>query len=65
MTLERAEELIVRVRLNHQPPILVDSEEVKLFPLPPNEQLNLTLYPVARLAYAKPRPSLQRKLTRC
>ena len=32
---------------------------------PPNEQLNLTLYPVARLACAKPRPSLQRKLTRC
>ena len=36
-----------------------------VFQLPPNEQLNLTLYPGTRLAYAKPRPSLQRKLTRC
>ena len=36
-----------------------------MIPLPPNEQLNLTLYSGARLAYAKPRPSLQRKLTRC
>ena len=33
--------------------------------LPPNEQLNLTPYPGLRLAYAKPRPSVKRKLTQC
>ena len=33
--------------------------------LPPNEQLKLTLYPVLRLAFAKPQPSVKRNLTPC
>jgi len=33
--------------------------------MPPNEQLNITLYPGPRLAYAKPRTSGKRKLTQC
>jgi len=37
---------------------------MKINPSPPNEQLNLTLYPGAHLACAKPRPSVKRKLTR-
>ncbi len=32
---------------------------------PPNEQLNLTLYPGLHLAGAKPQSKLKRKLTRC
>jgi len=35
------------------------------FPSPPNEQLNLTLYPGPRLACAKPQTRVKRKLTRC
>ena len=31
------------------------------FPSPPNEQLNLTLYSGARLAFAKPQSKLKRK----
>ena len=38
---------------------------IEVFPLPPNEQLNLTLYPGLRLAYAKPQSRVKRKLTRC
>jgi len=33
--------------------------------VPPNEQLNLTLYPGLCVACAKPQPRVKRKLTRC